>query len=365
MNDHFADWYRAAGVAPTSDELQKRWAGIELISKKPTKATVIALARIFAVGPQEVPETPAIVEAFRNKDDTFPLRENSNLLRTLAGAALRNIIEEKQPLATMAAFALVSASFGSRMDRVPERDHVLAAQSYLVSQSVQLRSRSASPSVKYTPLSDSKIDELFSTSVFQQNNFSNSKATFVGAFAELQSNIKAAFSDLAKVVAEANQMALARDEEIDTLWWLMTAFSAELNVPFKDIPKSAAPTILGVEYFDLLKFLPAPSSCIGLLGRALEMSQIDLGAGISFQDLVNEVPRAWRERRIPQNELLQHAGVCPLSFAMRKSLEVDGASEWIPAFKKACDIGSEEKALPLVVAQQVMNEQALLRLWAT
>ena len=121
MHANFADWYRSASVTPKEGELQKRWAGVEVLAKDPTRDLIIGLARLFAVNPKSDASLPAgFFEAFRAQDETFSQRDNTHELRVLAGAVLRQIIEAEDEDSKSASLALVCGAFGPRASALPE-----------------------------------------------------------------------------------------------------------------------------------------------------------------------------------------------------------------------------------------------------
>src|SRR5713101_5434475 len=124
----FADWYRSAAVIPPAGQVDKRWAGVEALAKKPTPQQIVEFAKVFGSPSLKAVELPqAFLDALKAHDDTFSAKEGMGEIRVLAGAVLRVVIEAKSALAPLAALAVTSASFATREAVIPERDHLQAA----------------------------------------------------------------------------------------------------------------------------------------------------------------------------------------------------------------------------------------------
>ena len=160
MNPLFADWYRAAGITPSEEELAKRWSAIEAISKKPSAGLVIKAARLFCVPIRKSDIAPELVDAFRSRDETFPLRENDQLLKVLAGAFLRNVIESDNDMSAVAAMAVTCGAFGDRFSVLPERDHLVVAEHRLLALARKKREPKTFISVKPISLSKTRLPEM-------------------------------------------------------------------------------------------------------------------------------------------------------------------------------------------------------------
>src|SRR5258708_4145125 len=125
IHKDFADWYRAASLTPAVDLLEARWRGVEAAAGALNALGPGELLRLHARQPQAGYKAPEFLDAaFRREDASFPNRDNTEELRVLAGAILRQVFEANGPLAVISALGLVSSSFGSRRQTVATPDHV-------------------------------------------------------------------------------------------------------------------------------------------------------------------------------------------------------------------------------------------------
>jgi hypothetical protein len=80
MHKDFADWYRAAGIEPTADELSLRWKGVE--KYEPERNEIAVLAPFF-YGLSQPSETflGSLRAPFKEVDAAFKMTNNDNELR--------------------------------------------------------------------------------------------------------------------------------------------------------------------------------------------------------------------------------------------------------------------------------------------
>src|SRR5260370_8476461 len=139
MHQNFADWYRSAALTSPEGLLKNRWAGVQDIAKqiKPSTATLLlSFAMLFALPNVTESAVPGgFRDAFKAHDDNFASRDNLQEIRVLAGAILRLVIEQRQSLSPLAALALTCGSFVPREAVTLEREHLAAAQRFLVQHS--------------------------------------------------------------------------------------------------------------------------------------------------------------------------------------------------------------------------------------
>ena len=139
MARDFADWYRAASVVPPADTLEKRGAGVAQATTALTRGHVIDLVRLFVQRPQTGYQAPDYLDtAFRDHDAAFPAKGNIEELRVLAGAILRNAIEEEHATALAVAYGIVSAAVGSRYADLSNQDHVAFAHRFLAERAISV-----------------------------------------------------------------------------------------------------------------------------------------------------------------------------------------------------------------------------------
>jgi hypothetical protein len=153
-----------------------------------------------------------------------------------------------------------------------------------------------------------------------------------------------------------------REEELALLWWIQTHFSRDLEKPFSEIGYVAGSIVLPSELADLTRFIPGPEAVVGVLALALQLA----GAPSSKETAtiataINSTPRAWRKTLCGRINVGSCESLTPVLLAILKSLETDGPNDWLPVYRKACDIPLD-RPFPLVqLSLQLFRERMLLR----
>jgi hypothetical protein len=357
VHKDFADWYRAASVTPSAELLDARWKGVEALASTLDGPTLSILLKLYAVRPGAGYKAPEFLDAaFRGHDSTFPNRDNSEELRVLAGAILRQAVEIDGRTATSAALGIVSSSFGSRRETLPSLDHLWAAEEYLANKGGAVREIKTVPQVRATQMTKEKFEELMPAAIFSAGALPAIRDPLLNTFADHTNRNNLALGQLNTSLWRVIQ---AQREELNMLWWLQTKASRDLEQPFSKIARPQASIVLPMELADLTIFLPGPSAVLGLIVAALELTPI-VATDATAAEAVNAAPRDWRERRVAQLQP-DVAELCPISLALARSLDTDGTTEWLPVFRKQCDVKIEVPAKLADIATQLYNERLFLR----
>jgi hypothetical protein len=351
IHKDFADWYRAASVTPSAELLEARWQGVEAAAAGLNALGLVALLKLHAVPPQAGYKVPEFLDAaFRAPDPTFPNRDNIEELRILSGAIVRQIIETEGSLAISAALGLVSSIFGSRRQTVTTPDHVRSAEEYVARKGASVRDIGAGPKLAIEPMRKERFDELMPASIFatapqlREPLFS----TFNDESVRLSNN-------LATFGVEVWRIVQVQREELNMLWWLQTKVSRDLRIPFVEFDESQATIVLPKELADLTVFFPGPAAILGMILASLEETRTD-GAGMSIAAAVNSTPRAWREKFSAAPAPVGLGDLCPVSLAIAKSLDTDGEMDWLPVYRKQCDVKIDQDVTRTELAAQVYTE---------
>ena len=98
-------------------------------------------------------------------------------------------------------------------------------------------------------------------------------------------------------------------EETDILWWLIGAFSNDLQSPFSSLPSDVAAVIAGKELADHVSHYPGPLSAVHILRRVI-LSSGDQVAEASLKEMVARTPMSWRQR-LAQETVEESLSYCP------------------------------------------------------
>lgn len=363
MHEDFADWYRSVVMSPNAELLERRWLGITAILENVTRETVIAALRVLTL-----PKTdPSVVlgetftAAFKEADAAFPLRDNAEELRVLAGAFIHALIEQSEPttLTDLAAMGLVAAGFAGRDARLPNVDHLTRARQFVHERARDLRSTGSLGELPKRGLTQSAIDAL--KAQCDTNSATNLGPPLTTLFAAISAQLQAIQSDLWEELRVQNARLDTQDEELKLLWWLQTSVSRDLGVPFANVG-AAAPVILASEVAALVSQVPGPSFATDLLVQAL----IDAGQGeskCSITEVLNATTNQWRRALMEVVDPKPLGALCPVTFAISCSLETDEPDAWHPIYRKHCEISLSQAFPTLQLAAQFYNERMFLEAW--
>jgi hypothetical protein len=359
-NPNFADWYRSAGLTPPEGLLDSRWKGVEQLTKQPKPTLLLGLAGLFALPRATETAVPeGFREVFRAHDEYFPSKNNLQELRVLAGATLREVIDQRQALAPLAGLALVCGAFGPREAALPEREHLEIAQRFLVDHSRNTRKCVPLPAID-SPVFN--FTAALPSDLFAVNQTPSLHEPLINVLTDMGSKLSSAFGQAQTAIKQIGHTANVREEEVGILWWLQTHFSGALRKSFSEIGYTSGAFILPMELADLTKFVPGAEVVTAVLVHALQLA----GAGSSSEmatiaDVTNATPREWRERVCTEHECNSSALLSPILLAIHTSLKTDGNYDWLPIYRKACDI-PVDKPFPLIqISGQVFRERMLLR----
>lgn len=352
IHKDFADWYRAASVTPSAELLDARWKGVEVLAATLDATGLVTLLKLHAVRPQAGYKVPEFLDAaFRAEDPTFPIRDHIEELRILSGAIVRQTMETSSNLAISAALGLMSSSFGSRRQTVATPDHVASAREYLAHKGSAVRDIGAAPSSKIASIRKERFDELMPPNFFVANQTPQMRDPLFNTFTEESLRFSKSFDSFGAAIWRIAQI---QREELNMLWWLQTKVSRDLRVPFSELEDRQAAIVLPKELADLTVFLPGPAAILGMILASLELTRTG-GVELSVAGAVNSTPRDWREKLNARPPAVL-GDLCPVSLAMAKSLDTDGETDWLPVYRKQCDVNIEQGVARTELAAQVYTE---------
>lgn len=359
MHANFADWYRRITMSPSDDLLQKRWAGIETLLTHATQEIILSVLRTLTLTKVNASTElgSSFVGPFKEADAAFPLKENAEELRVLAAAFLHALID-KQPsttLADRAALGLVAAAFAERDAHIPEMEHLTRARRYVHERARDIRDPkgAGAPAAPTIPPSLTALKP-----VCDANSLPALAEPLAKALDDLGKHLIATHNALRAETKTLRAKVDTQDEELKLLWWLQTAVSRDLGVPFSSIG-SAAPFVLASEVARLVSQRPGPTFTPALLVQAV----INAGQGeskLSISDVVGATSSAWRSEFVRQTNPKPIGALCPLTFAVASSLETDGPDDWHPLYRKTCEVSLTQPFPALQLAAQLYNERLFL-----
>ncbi len=356
MHPDFADWYRVVDPSADTELLGRRWHGIEIFCKTPSTDAILNLVRVhYSIG-----NSPQFAEAFRDVfksiDETFPNRDNEELLAVLAGSCLAKLIEDGGAIADGTALAVVTARFVDRRQGAIA-DLLEHAGSYLHDRSL-MRFEVSKPSViKDVGVNSDNLKAKLEEYCKADANVTK-LAPLLHALLTKLASVSSRLANSAKALNERQQL---QQEELDILWWLFGEFSRDLNLPFAEVGMPAVSLVAPKELVDLLSGVPGPYSANAFIDKALSLAENELPTSISLYDAINSCDRHWRNRWVSTLGENKVEEICPVILAVRKSLETAKKTEWVSAFETFTGLKARQRLKPTDLSMQVYHEALLLR----
>lgn len=318
MHSDFSEWFRAAGMEPHADELQKRWVGVDAFEVDSEE--VVSLVEIFFgfFGGQDT-FLAGFRKVFQDADASFRMRDNDRELSVLAGAVLVTVMEEGSlELGDLTALALVACAAQNLraapcVPDIPER-----AAKHLARRTV---SRG-----KLDPDEESTADE----NQLQVN--------------QLQRNLD--------VIGE----------ETNLLWWVFGESSRDTNERWSEYAVPRATLMAGKELANLTRIAPGPASASALLDRVIKYSKAKPPAQIAVKDAIAGVPLDWRQKYLKDHYQDALAKLCPVSHGIKLSVDLAKGNAWVPALATSTKVQREAKIAPHLLGYQVYIECLLASL---
>jgi len=325
MHISFSDWYRAAAIKLEPEELKRRWQIVEALGKKLELIEALELLRIADDLPQKKQSYQEdLTKRAQEIDPTFSARNNQLELSILSGAVLIQLLSDGSSLlGDQIGLAVVAATCrGFVVAKLPHQsDMGGAAQSYLASRAHEIRLTDES---EFSGKSIEGIDQAVKTfieSVGWQNN------PHQKSFESVINLLKMAFNIQSKQIERLEYELRLQREETNILWWLLGEHSRDFNCPISELDTGVAAIVMGKELADLINLRPGPRSAQGFLHRMLQKTAMYMNAEkptemVALRDVINAMPRDYRERWMGSLTAGTVIDLCPVHLAAKKSLEV-------------------------------------------
>lgn len=354
VEGEFPGWFAALSVGDDGTLRGLRYKGVIAAVASADAATIETWVRL-AFKSKKAPSTAAIA-AFRvpfGVDETFPTSGNGRELQVLAAICLAQTMETGNRRAT-AALAVTTASCQKARTLKLPMDLVSRAEATILEIAEIRRSRpniSKFISDEARELDFTTANEKISASPgfpAVEEALTEAADTVGNAFDVLTGELTAAFDHLERHIK-------MKDEELQMLWWLIGAYSVDLDCDFSAIPEAAQPLVLATELATHTEILPGPSSVKGLLSRAglKDRNKLTLAA------TVNAVPLEWAKTIIEEEEF--SPVTTPLHFALARRLETGGGDDsWVANWASVAEIPATHDMSSLALGVQFYRERLLV-----
>lgn len=360
MHKFFGDWYRRVDIEPTGETLKLRWEGIEkFLAELEDKYELINLIPVFFGNLSGNKNLEKFREAIQFVDPAFQMRGNDEELKVLSGATLANFIEtNRSDESSFLSIALCCYDLVGLRGNASLRDVVDAARKNTTDKAIEVRKVKDVSQLK-TPLNiNTEITNIKAST--EASNFPQALPSIETSLTKINASYKQLTKYIEDTFVSQKENLQLQREESNILWWLFGGYSKDLNMPFSKIEPSVVPLLAGKELGDLTIKIPGPIGAEAFLDKILKDLAIKCPSEINLKKAVNNTSREWREKLIPAG-FEEIEDFCPVHLAIVKSLETDGADDWIPSYQKKCALNVTTPISSIALAYQVYLERLLVR----
>lgn len=360
MHTLFSDWYRITNVDPSEDTLEKRWQGIEnIVNNLNTRSSLDLVRLFFGKSIKNSIFTDTFREAFKETDQTFTMSGNDLELQILAGISIIQSLEANDETNVNTALSTICVSFQEPATMPPFPEVLKRAKEFLLDRSREVRSRQKTNNIKTTlaDLSDQKNVLLAS---LPANSLPNTKEPMGAIFDKIQEIITQVISEVNQIATEIDLSLLLQQEETEMLWWLIGEYSNSLKKRISKIPLPFACLIIAKELSEHTQVIPGPVNILALVDKMLNTVREKTKEETSIKEVVNTATIEWKSQYLAGINLSSVEDLCPLHYAINKSVETGDSTSWIASFEKSMGIKAEQSVTPLDISIQAYNEMLLL-----
>ncbi len=329
MHTHFYHWHNRVELKPDTTVLQARWDAGAKFTKDLTAESTCALLRLALFGEASPDFAKRFSEALVAQEPTFPPRDNLELLRVMATAALYSQMETESAEADAVALGFVAASF--QPDRIMPvcKEFGIRVAEYLASESERIR-----------PIPTFEGDyRLLEEAAEHEGWGDNPEATQL----------------VGKAVLELGKTMGRIAEENQFLWWLLSRRSSLLNLRRQKLSPKEYALFAGAEAAERVALLPPPASVESLIDEVLSQCAKATNAAVPLTDFIC----ATNIGNLSAVTAGAEAGeLCPIKVLLgvrRAGSKVDGA-----ALEKL-SIPAKLKISPTEAAKQYFHELMFLK----
>ena len=353
MDERFGEWLRDALADIDDSVLKLRWGGVATLAEELNTDQIMDLLLYCANCNRYSAETLAKVRrTFWEHDSAFRMENNDVELRRLCGSVAMHVLGQESHDKLSIALATVCLHFGGLQEDTGLVALPIEAERVLKELSIGIRSSEAEQESRHRVITPSKALTTIKELIEQGNDHL--------PLTELE-KILTQYGKGLNEINTANlrlQLALSiQKEETDILWWLMGAFSNDLQQPFVSLDPAVAAVVAGKELADHVRHEPGPVSVANILHRLV--SQVaDSSTAVPLSSAVVEFPMSWRKEVTGQADrrALQY---CPLHAALLHSADLADAANWVTVFSNHFPHSPESEILPEVLGQQMYRERML------
>lgn len=337
--EYFPTWYKAIDLTVTQDLVDNRISVINNIINEEDITLWLDIVRLAYGIKLESTESKILFEnKFREKDITFPIVSNDNIIKVLAEISLCFLFESKSRLSHLISLAVINANFFEKYtsSQVPY---------YEFANNVDENNESAS---------DIDIDEI-------EDNLLEKANTFEEDVEDEEALDSTDSLNLIKAVTYLNHENKKLKEETNILWWLFGQHSKSNNAYFSEIGLSKMVIASAQELFELSSNSGYRSSAKHILYKVLLISN-DNKPKLKILSLSDSITEATAHSKEKLLHLGNETELTPFIYALDLEKKFTDVAVWKAAFNKTLGTGvSDKKYKPEDLAFQFYREIIFLQ----
>jgi len=354
---HFADWYESVSLHHDSKTLDARWKAVEQLVGSLKISAVPALVRTFFDLPGADSYYEEIRSAAKLQDTSYLISNDRNELTVLSGSVIAAAVEESSHLADAVALAVCCTDAQGMRKAKRIQGVVDETSKYLAEDAI--RTRKVNIDAKVLDIDAAGLTKLLGTKGgVAISDFNTGWTAAEAIFKELI----ASHTKHTDSVKNALKLELQTEKEkSDILWWIVSEYTHDGAKPFSKLTVPEACYWGARDLAQMTIYLPGPLGGPAYLHRMLRTVKSKLQPSVKISECVDACDSDWKKDWADTIAVQQLPDLCPMLFALTKSVEVGGGKEWVAAFVNATGLAEDSKAEPVRLATQVYNELLFLR----
>jgi hypothetical protein len=354
---HFADWYESVSLRHDSNTLDARWKAVEQLLDSLKISAAPGLVRTFFDLPGADSYCEEIRSAAKLHDTSYLISNDRNELTVLSGGVIAASVEKSSHLADAVALAVSCADAQGMRQAKRIQGVVDETSKYLAEDAV--RTRQVNVDIKVLDIDASGLTKLLGMKGgVTINDFNSGWTASEAIFKELITSHTKHTDSVQTVLKLVLQ---TEKEKSNILWWIVSEYTLDGAKPFSKLHVPEACYWGARDLAHLTIYLPGPLGGPAYLHRMLRTVKSKLPSLVTVSECVEACDSDWKKDWAKNIAVQQLPDLCPMLFALTKSVEVGAGKEWVAAFVNATGLAEGSKAEPVRLATQVYNELLLLR----
>lgn len=352
---NFADQYKAAGLNPGPDIIQRRQEPFDRILEEIDTTRILDLTRLYFGFSVPNGTDDWFSEAFRENDASFSMIDNEREASVLSACLLNAALDAGNVCAGLA--QIVAAACGNRTP-LARPEFIEEARQALATHSVNSRQQTAADVKNIKLPAKSKVAAAVDA-YLPSANWANSGDAIKLAGNESFEATKNLANQVFSVISPLAEQVRDLREEVSMLWWYIGGYSRVLDKPFAELDIGLAALMAGLDLAHLAQGESGPVAAPAILHRLVVTSRVGENKKIALKAAVDALPPDTFQRLEIPETIGKVSDLCPVLAALAKADEIGKGSWYIP-FKKVSGIDAGAKFLPIELAMQIYQESLLL-----